>query len=228
MPEPPADRGAAPGRRRLLGLPAALLGLELASACRGGLSLEGQYSGPGVGSEPDGIGERLSRHLDALAAAGYPVGDLVPGLSEDAIENAAAELSFPLPVELRRLYAWRDGTMPDSDLFFVRDHRLLSLRAGRSALPWLLPYGVTRAFPFAGFEGAHLVLPADAWSLHPRLERPVVSVFEGVDIHYLSFARMLDTATAWVEEGVHAPGAPVDPARELEIWRRHNPGLFGG
>ena len=81
-------------------------------------------------------------------------------------------------------------------------------------------------FPFASYEGSFWVLPTRAWAHHPLLERPVISVFEGVDVFFYSFATMLDTVTEWIVRDVWRPDGAVDQEAELEIWRRHNPGIL--
>jgi hypothetical protein len=42
-------------------------------------------------------------------------------------------------------------------------------------------------------------------------------------------AAMLDTVAEWFQAGRHnAHGVTLDRKTELDIWRRHNPGIFEG
>ena len=54
----------------------------------------------------------------------------------------------------------------------------------------------------------------------------MISIFEGIDVYFHSFGAMLETVTGWIESGAHRPDLSVDAQLEIEIWRRHNPGIF--
>jgi hypothetical protein len=122
---------------------------------------------------------------------------------------------------------WRNGTKEGKTLFLFRDQFFSSLEEGMANMKWLLLHGVRKAFPFASYEGSYYVLHAEPYVFDARYERPVVSAFEGVDVFFFSFSRMLDTAIDWIEQGVHKPaGGATDSTREMAIWRQHNPGIF--
>lgn len=214
-------------RRVALRLLAGALGGVLTPACTRGPGPSG-YRGGRIASDPAGIPERLARLEATLLEMGFPHEELAPGMDPEEIRRRTAGLGFPFPDELVHLYAWRDGSPEGGELFLFRDHVMTSVAAGIENLRWTAgTYGVEDAFPFAAFEGSFLVLPSSPYAIEPLLERPVVSVFEGVDVHYLSFTHLLDTVIEWLERGAHAPGGRVDPDLEMEIWRANNPGLFG-
>jgi hypothetical protein len=180
-----------------------------------------------VTSDPALVPARLELLEASLAAHGFPVADLRPGLSREQIARQVEGLDFDLPEELYQLYMWHNGSGDDSDLLLFRDQQFSPLEVGiGNVAPLATYYGVSGAFPFAELEGSWFVLPAEPFSVDSRFERPVVSVFEGVDVFFHSFVTMLDTVRAWIDDGVHRPGGVVDADRELVIWREHNPGIF--
>ena len=84
------------------------------------------------------------------------------------------------------------------------------------------------SFPFAAFNGGWLVLPCKRQTLDKRLQRPVISVFQGIDVYFYSLQLMVDTCVDWVSHPLYDPkeAAGFPEALEMEIWRRHNPGIF--
>lgn len=82
------------------------------------------------------------------------------------------------------------------------------------------------SFPFAAFNGAWLVLPCKGQNLDRRLARPVISVLEGIDVHFYSLQLMVDTCVEWMSHPQYDPHDHLPEDVEMEIWRRHNPGIF--
>jgi hypothetical protein len=163
---------------------------------------------------------RLPQQLRDLEAAlrthGYPVDQgLRAGATVDGV-----------PEELRALWAWHDG-QPDGAFALFRDMLLLpseQLADARESVELLAGESFV---PFAGFDGQFYVVPDKPWAFDRRFERPVLSVGEGTSVYFHSVGHLVDTQRAWIEAGVHRPGdSRVDATRELEIWRRINPGLF--
>jgi len=178
-------------------------------------------------SNPDDIGPKLAELEKTMAAHGYdPKASFRPGLTRAEIDRRTKGLPFRLPEELYRLYEWHDGS-PEGPLIF-RDHRLSPLEEGIRNGAFLRRYEEPPAFPFADFEGSFLLVPVAGYGAHASLERPVIHLHESRDVYFYSVPLMLDTAIDWIREGVLGPGgehAP-DERKELEIWRRHNPGVF--
>ncbi len=118
-----------------------------------------------------------------------------------------------------------------------RDHQFLSFEQAKEEYQTICTYDVdaqidygvdlSKCFPFAGFEGSVYVLPAESQTLKPELERPVISVFEGVEVYFRDLPTMIETCIAWYVEGVYqVDDYSVAQKRELEIWKRLNPGIF--
>lgn len=198
-----------------------------------------------------GLHEKLDRLVAAMAAKGFCVdGAFNPGLTREQIDEKTRGLGFRLPEELYQLYMWHDGTRPGFDdsqpgctLFLFRDQVFLTLdQAVKELEDVRLSYGVTDAFPFTEWEGSWLVMPSRPYELPAdvdtpptryRLERPVILVFQGIDVFAYSLDTLIDIATEWVERGVHTPGDEhvsreeyaVRQDLELQIWDAHNPGI---
>lgn len=84
------------------------------------------------------------------------------------------------------------------------------------------------SFPFASFNGGWYVLPCAGHDLDARHLLPVVSVFQGIGIHFFSLEAMLDTCAEWaLASSCGANGLELSEQSEMTIWQRHNPGLFG-
>lgn len=186
---------------------------------------------------------RLQAKLEELRlsfeARGFNVSEtLQPGLSPD---EAAAQCSWfpePLPKEIIALYGWRGGQLESRDKkdfpFSFRDCSFVTpADAKREYESMMKTYGANPAdapllrisFPFAAFNGGWLVMPCAAQTLEPRLPRPIISVMQGIDVHYYSVETMVATAVDWVRHPkFNGYGLPSDA--ELEIWQRHNPGIF--
>lgn len=179
--------------------------------------------------------------LETAYAARFPrVRDaLQPGLAEPQIREAAAWFPHALPPEVVALYTWRDGYLdpPDSrdPPFGFRDYIFLPLdRVQKEYARMMGTYGeadpanralFASSFPIGSNGGGWLVVPAQPQMLRPDLARPVISVFQGVSVFFLSVQTMVETCADWVSHPRN-DGFRMPTEVEMEVWRRHNPGLF--
>ncbi|MDJ0878760.1 MAG: hypothetical protein QNI86_09120 [Halieaceae bacterium] len=193
---------------------------------------------------PEFSTERLHTALDGLLAAyenrGIPVGDtLLPPLDEAQLRTACDWFPQELPPEIVALYGWRGGQEKDAweseHPFWFRDVSFSTIVRARDDYQSILSsYGLfpgdrsllKSAFPFAAFNGAWYVLPAGGHPFNASLQRPVVSVFEGIDLYYYSLEQMIATCTEWVSHPQYSPDGSLPHETELAIWRKHNPGIF--
>lgn len=198
-----------------------------------------------VMTEPAFSRERFQRTLEELRLElerGQPVTrHLRPGADADAIRQRCAWFPAPLPDELVALYGWHDGQEPEAertdDAFVFRDCAFLSTARARQEHAAMVPayaqaasllgVDLTQCFPIAAFEGAWLVVPCGPPPAGPAQLRPVVSVFEGIEVHYYSVERMVATCLAWRRHPDFGPRGVPRPV-ELDIWRQHNPRIFPG
>ena len=82
------------------------------------------------------------------------------------------------------------------------------------------------AFPFAEFNGGWYVMPALGHPFNLSLACPIISVFEGIDVYYYSLELMVNTCIEWVSHPEYSADGSLPHEIELEIWRKHNPGIF--
>lgn|SRR5512138_564068 len=187
---------------------------------------------------------RLHVQLDALRVAfeakGHHVSrSLLPPLHEQELKERCTWFPGALPEELVALYAWRGGqgkgAHEEEYPFWFRDCAFSSPeRAEQEYKSMMESYGANpedhellkHSFPFASFNGGWLVLPCKDQRLDKRLQRPVISVMQGVDIHFYSLQLMVDTCVDWVSHPQYDRENQLPGAIEVAIWRRHNPGIF--
>ena len=163
---------------------------------------------------------------------------LLPGLTEAQILEQTTWFPKPLPNEVTSLYRWRNGFLSPKDTdvlhFMFRDYTFLPLKdVEREYRSMNETYGrnptdtdlLASSFPFAALGGGWLVVAAGNQSLAPSLERPVISVFQGVSVFFYSVEKMAETCTAWLSHPKHN-GISIPPKQELEVWRQVNPGIF--
>lgn len=196
---------------------------------------------PEMVTEHPEIRQKLDRLLQIREEKGYPMFyAFLPGLTITQINEKTAELPFQLPSELYELYQWRNGTPESSTApFLIRDQRFLPLEEALQEYTLMNRFYINPVqkifegidlefcFPFAGFDGSLYVFPAPSHKPIDGLTRPVINVFEGIDVHFNSFELMLDTAIEWYESGIHDQnGVTLSYAEELRIWKKHNPGIF--
>jgi hypothetical protein len=189
--------------------------------------------------------ENLHKLLDALLAAyeaHYPgIGEtLLPPIGAGELHSRCDWFPGRLPAEIIALYGWRGGQDlshlgAEEPAFWSPDNIFCSpedAAAAYRSISWsyalwppdrnLLRY----AFPFATFEGSSYVLPTRSQGLPPGLERPVISVFEGVDIYFHSLESLVRTCLDWITHPGYRGDAALGSEIEMDIWLRHNPGLF--
>jgi hypothetical protein len=170
---------------------------------------------------------------------------LRPGLSRDAVVERTRELGLSVPDEIVELYGWHDGQSDEAefapDAFQFRDNAFISLERaivergqilefyGGYDTDEYVPLGfdLEQCFPFATYMGSwHVVVcgPHTLASAHPH---PVVNVYQGIVVFFHSIELMLRTCIDWVRHPRWSPESHLGLADdvELEIWRRHNPGL---
>lgn len=187
--------------------------------------------------------EAFHKKLDALRVAfdlrnPKTTQHLQPGLSEDTIRAKTAWFPGPIPREIVALYKWRNGFAEPSGFdgppFRFRDCVFTPLEmVEKNYRSMVKTYGafaptadvVAHSFPFASLDGGWLVLPAKAQSLQPKIQRPVISVFQGISVFFYSMEKMAETCAAWV---VHPnnDGFSLPAKDEMEIWQKINPGIF--
>ena len=228
-------------RRGLLRGLGGLLGSAAFSGC--------ERSGPAgsTAARPSGpfsaarLHAALERLRQAFESRGLRVsGSLLPPLDEASLRERCAWFPGDLTPELVALYGWRGGQARDpwneEFPFWFRDCSFAALDRARADYRSLMAtYGASPAhrdllphcFPFASFNGGWLVLPTGRHPFEGELARPVVSVLEGLDVHYVSLQAMVDTCVDWVSHPSYGPVGGLPPEPEMAIWRKHNPGLFG-
>jgi hypothetical protein len=188
---------------------------------------------------PVSLHAQLDKLLAAYAAKSPKTQQyLQPGLTDAQIREQTAWFPKALPPEITSLYQWRNGfsAPKDADVvpFQFRDCTFLPLKDVEKEYRSMNgTYGrnpsdaglLASAFPFAALGGGWLVVAATRQSLAPSLERPVISVFQGVSVFFYSMEKMAETCTAWLSHPAHN-GFSIPPKLELEIWRQVNPGIF--
>lgn len=192
---------------------------------------------------PEFDANRLQAKLEELRLAyekkGFNVSEtLQPGLSAQETMTQCSWFPVKLPQEIIALYAWRGGqqeSREEKDFpFMFRDCAFLTPTDAKHEYESMMQtYGTNPAdapllrtsFPFAAYNGGWLVLPCAGQSLELNLQRPIISIMQGIDVHYYSIETMLATAIEWV---LHPKfdGYSLPSDIELEIWQRHNPGIF--
>ncbi len=188
---------------------------------------------------------RFQDRLDALRIAFesklWHVSDsLLPGVAEAELRNRCAWFPSPLPAELVALYGWREGQArepwDERYPFWFRDYGFSSIvRAEQEYRSMMASYGTNpqdheflkHSFPFAAFNGGWLVLPCKARHPNDPSQRSVVSVMQGVTVFFYSMELMVETCLDWVSNAAYAGNDHLPRAIELEIWKKHNPGIFG-
>lgn len=191
--------------------------------------------------------QRLHRLLGELQEA-YEEKDLhvsnslLPPVSESELQARCDWFEGKFPPELVALYSWRGGQhsgpwdLADDDYpFWFRDCAFSSIDTAKIEYRRIMDsYGIDpesydllkHCFPFAEFNGGWMVMPTEPQRLDVRFPRPVISVMEGIDVFFYSVESMVETCIDWVREPSYDRNSGLTDEVELEIWRRHNPGIF--
>ncbi|MEM8529182.1 MAG: hypothetical protein AAGG68_31410 [Bacteroidota bacterium] len=186
--------------------------------------------------------QQLERLLNAFETKGINVkNSLLPGLSEQEIREQCAWFPGNIPEEIIALYEWRGGQDESlgDDRFVFRDNKFCSLKKAEAEYQSMMQfYGIIDestgqetlkySFPIASFDGAFYVIPTKSHSFDSALEKPIISVFQGFDIFYYSLEKMVETCVEWVQHENYEVTGLYPEEVELEIWQKHNPGIFSG
>ncbi|KJS28847.1 MAG: hypothetical protein VR64_22740 [Desulfatitalea sp. BRH_c12] len=182
----------------------------------------------------------LERLLKAFESKGMNVNDsLLPALTESEIKNQCSWFPGELTDEIIALYEWRGGQTKDAleseQPFWFRDNSFCSIERARFEYKSMMDsYGTYKpdhhmlknAFPIASFNGAWYVIPTKGHNLASALKRPVISVHEGIVIYFYSIEKMVETCVEWVEHNNYSSDGLYPESIEMEIWKKHNPGIF--
>lgn len=136
--------------------------------------------------------------------------ELLPGISDQEIADQTAWFPAPLPAEVKVLFNWHNGQPNDAwnteKVLWFRDMQFHSIeRAKPEYESMMASYGaedwdgteLRTCFPIASFNGGWLVVPCDGHNLGPRFPFPVICVFQGIDMHFHSIEKMLETCIEW-------------------------------
>ena len=189
--------------------------------------------------------DRFHSRLETLRAAfegqGMHVSDsLLPPVSESELRLSCKWFPGVLPQELVALYGWHEGQEKgawDEDFpFWFRDCAFSRIAVAESEYHSMMEsYGtiptyhdlLKYSFPFAAFNGQWFVIPTRGQKLDDRLTMPIISVGEGVDIYFYSIELLVNTCIEWVRHPSYTAKVGLPREVELEIWEKHNPGIFG-
>jgi hypothetical protein len=241
-------------RRRILKLLAGSSVLTVMCACeeqdsrRNGESLMVRYpSIPPLSGEPTPhvrIHALLEELRLAFEAKGYNVSsELTPPISESKLRQKCSWFPGQLPPELISLYSWRGGQQirehNEFSPFWFRDMIFSTPEVAKDEyLSMMETYGkystsedsgidLRTSFPFASFNGGWYVFPCGGQALDLLHPRAIVCVFQGIDAYFHSMESMIKTCIDWVNHPLYQ----VEPGDwqkvEIELWRKHNPGVFG-
>lgn len=186
--------------------------------------------------------EKLERLVDAFEAHGVAVrANLAPGATPGELDALAEQCGFDLPDDFRALYQWHNGHLEHEsvDVLKFRDNTFCEI--GNPSAQQTLdiysevseenrvntdddPIDLKACLPVAEFNGSVLAVPGKGLGRLPLSANPVVSVFEGINVHYLNIESMVDTCIEWVEQPDwdRFSTAPNEKA----IWLAHNPGVL--
>lgn len=198
-------------------------------------------------SLPPFSADRLHQLLEELRLAFEAKGlnvsrTLLPPLKDLELREECDWFPGNIVPELSALYSWRGGQEPgpwdlvDPDHpFWFRDYAFSSVAIAKEEYQSMMAsYGQTpefheelkTCFPFAAFNGGWLVIPTIPHSFDDEYAHPIVSVMEGIDVFFYSIEKMVETCIDWVSHPAYLGDGTFPQDVELEIWRKHNPGIF--
>ncbi|WP_020407477.1 hypothetical protein [Hahella ganghwensis] len=227
-------------RRMLLRSAAAITGLGVLGGCS-----DEKTSKPALGItvppfSADHLHLLLERLLAAYESKGFWVSEtLLPPLTDAEIREQCHWFPGNLSPEIISLYQWRGGqeneAWEEDYPFWFRDNTFTSLaRAEQEYKSMMASYGqiaenhdlLNASFPIAAFNGAWYVIPTGKHAFDSSLPRPVISVHEGVEVHFYSIETMVATCVDWVSHPEYSIDGTLPREVELSIWKQHNPGIF--
>lgn len=227
-------------RREFLGLTSSMLGAAILSGCERDANFN--YNNR-IALSPFSATQFHSR-LEVLRHAYEEKGmhvskSLRPPVSEQDLVNKCRWFPGEIVPEIIALYGWHEGqekpAWEERHPFWFRDNAFLRLSNAEEAYNNIMTsYGLNPmdhfflkyAFPFAAFNGAWYVIPTREHPFGKGLERPVISVFEGIDVFYYSVETMVNTCIDWVRHKNYTKDGSLPNNVEMAIWRKHNPGIF--
>ncbi|UJB72221.1 SMI1/KNR4 family protein (plasmid) [Acaryochloris sp. 'Moss Beach'] len=186
--------------------------------------------------------DRLDSLVSLIENQGYPISNyLHAGLSQHEIDTLTEPFPSPFPEELNELYCWHNGQSSACKVPLFDDLNFLSIEEAINEYLGIQFYKenngdeyLTNCFPFAGYEGDVFVLPVGPQPLNANLSRPVIDIFEGIEVVYSSFTIMLDTMLSLYRDGafiVRPDGGEygfldINPRLAMQIRKVHNPGIY--
>lgn len=182
------------------------------------------------------LAQQLERLVQELEDRGWKINTcLRPGLDSTQIYGKLASLGLrSIPTALRELYQWHDGTPEDCDIPLFDEHYFLALDDAideysqtlsvyRQFAP-LENFEYEQCFPFANFMGSSYAIYCSDQSLQ-NFVHPIIRVFQGVDVSFMSLEMMVETIIEWYVSGAYNM-QPLDEQRTKQIWRTLNPGII--
>ena len=187
----------------------------------------------------ENLHKNLDRLLKAFEARGMLMDDsLLPAMTESEIKAKCSWFPGVLTEEIIALYQWRGGQKEDvwnSEISFLfRDNSFCSIERAEIEYKNMMNYGIDPeihemlkySFPIAAFDGALYVIPTTNHIFNSALNRPIISVFEGIDIYYYSIEKMVETCVDWEKQKNNSNEKFDNDETEFDIWNKHNPGIF--
>lgn len=195
------------------------------------------------GEPPDrrlihGLLDELQRRFEVIGEAVST--HLLPPLNETALRRLCAWFPGQISEEIFALYSWRGGQESRENIapFWFRDvifitpeqaeveYRSMMATYGAMLTPEAIGVDLAQCFPFAAFNGGWYVFPCAGQAIDLVHPRPIVSVFQDVGAYYFSLEAMVRTCIDWVSHPKYKDWAGGWEHIEMEIWDRHNPGVF--
>lgn len=168
--------------------------------------------------------------------------DLAPPLLPEELRERCAWFPGDIASEIYSLYSWRGGQhLREGDSFapfWFRDtifatpekaaveYQSLMETYGSLLTPGMIGVNLAHCFPFAAFNGGWYVFPCSGQAIETSHPRGIIAIFQGVDVYYHSLAKMLETCRDWARHPRYSARDADWPHIEMEIWRKHNPGVF--
>lgn len=186
--------------------------------------------------------EKLDSLVSLIEHQDYQISNyLNAGLSQHEIHILTESFPSPIPEELNELYCWHNGQNSDCKIPLFEELNFLSIKEAIDEYHGIQFYResnegdyLKNCFPFASYEGDVFVLPVGPQPLNANLSRPVIDIFEGIEVVYSSFTIMLDTILSLYRDGafiVRPDGGEygfldINAQLAMQIRKAHNPGIY--
>gem|GEM_PF-1696781 len=229
-------------RRKFIKASTAIVGLSILNSCdkkeivsnvaENSISIS-QFSS-------DRLHSSLNNLKDAYESIGVAVSkSLLAPVTEDELKARCSWFPGEITPELVSLYGWHEGqeksAWEEKHPFMFRDNAFTRLRFAEEEYHSMMSsYGnipehhelLKNSFPFAAFDGAWYVLPTKGHPFNTGLKMPIISVHEGIEVYFYSMETMVNTCVEWVNHTDYKDDYTLPRKVELEIWDKHNPGIF--